>query len=174
MTREEKNEIVQDLTAVLGSKPNVYVTDGGGMTVAAVNNLRRECFKAGIEMRVVKNTLLRKAMEATGRDYSGVYPAMKMQSNVFFVGEEVTAPAKLIQKFRGAKGKLPVLKGAFIDEAIFLGDEELGSLATLKGKNELLGELIGLLQSPMQQVMGALQSGGNTIAGVLKTLEERG
>lgn len=173
MTRDEKIEVVKDLTAILAEKPNVYVADGGGMSVAKVNDLRRECFKAGIEMRVVKNTLLRKAMEATGRDYSAVFPAMKQQSNVFFVGENATAPAKLIQKFRGPKGLKPELKGAYIDEAVFLGDNQLETLATLKGKNELLGELIGLLQSPMQQVMGALQSGGNTIAGVLKTLEER-
>lgn len=173
MTREEKFEVVKDLSAVLAAKPNVYVTNGVGMSVAAVNDLRRECFKAGIEMRVVKNTLLRKAMEATGRDYSGVYPAMKEQSSVFFVAEDVTAPAKLIQKFRGAKGTKPELKGAFIFESAFLGESELANLTTLKGKNELLGELIGLLQSPMSQVMGALQSGGTTIAGVLKTLEER-
>jgi len=158
----------------LSEKPNVYVTNGGGMTVSEVNNLRRECFKAGIEMRVVKNTLLRKAMEATGRDYSAVFPAMKQQSNVFFVGENVTAPAKLIQKFRGPKGAKPELKGAYVDEAVFIGDNQLEALATLKGKAELLGELIGLLQSPMQQLVGALQSGGTTIAGVLKTLEERG
>lgn len=174
MTREEKFEIVKELTDVLNAKPNVYLTNGGGLSVAKVNDLRRQCFKAGIEMRVVKNTLLRKAMEASGRDYSALFPAMKEQSNVFFVGENVTEPAKLIQKFRGPKGEKPQLKGAYIDEAVFLGDKQLETLATLKGKNELLGELIGLLQSPMQQVLGALQSGGNTIAGVLKTLEERG
>jgi large subunit ribosomal protein L10 len=173
MTKEEKFEIVKELTDVLNAKPNVYVTNGGGLSVAKINDLRRQCFKAGIEMRVVKNTLLRKAMEGTGRDYSALFPSMKEQSNVFFVAEDVTAPAKLIQKFRGTKGEKPAIKGAYIDEAVFLGDNQLETLATLKGKNELLGEVLGMLMSPMQNVMGALQSGGNTIAGVLKTLEER-
>jgi large subunit ribosomal protein L10 len=173
MTREEKNAIINDLVAQLKATPNVYVTDAGGMTVAQVNDLRRASFKAGIELRVVKNTLLRKAMEASGRDYSGVFPELKNQSSVFFVGENYKVPAKLIKDYR-KKGDRPSLKVAFVDEAVFIGDDQLDVLQNLKGKNELIGEVIGLLQSPIQKVLGQLGSGGTTIAGVLKTLEERG
>jgi large subunit ribosomal protein L10 len=172
MTREEKNAVVKDLTAQLKVTPNVYVTDAGGLTVAQVNTLRSLCFKQGIEMRVVKNTLLRKAMEATGRDYSGVFPELKNQSSVFFVAENYKAPAKLIKDFR-KKGAKPALKVAFVEEAVFVGDSQLETLETLKGKNELIGEVIGLLQSPITMVMGQLTSGANTLGGLLKALEER-
>lgn len=172
MTREEKNAIVQDLVSQLKVAPNVYVTDAGGLTVAQVNDLRRMSFKAGIELRVVKNTLLRKAMEATGKDYSGVFPELHRQSSVFFVGENYKVPAKLIKDFR-KKGDKPALKVAYVDEAVFVGDDQLDVLQSLKGKNELIGEVIGLLQSPIQTLLGQLSSGGTTIAGVLKTLEER-
>jgi large subunit ribosomal protein L10 len=173
MTREEKDAVVKDLTEQLNITPNVYVTDAGGLTVAQVNTLRSLCFKAGIEMRVVKNTLLRKAMEATGKDYSGVFPELKQQSSVFFVSENFKAPAKLIKDFR-KKGAKPALKVAYIDEAVFVGDGELEALENLKGKNELIGEVIGLLQSPITMVMGQLTSGSNTLGGLLKALEERG
>lgn len=172
MTREEKNAVVKDLTAQLKVTPNVYVTDAGGMTVAQVNTLRSMCFKAGIEMRVVKNTLLRKAMEATGKDYSGVFPELKNQSSVFFVSDNYKAPAKLIKDFR-KKGAKPSLKVAYVEEAVFVGDGELETLQSLKGKNELIGEVIGLLQSPFTILMGQLSSGANTLGGLLKTLEER-
>jgi large subunit ribosomal protein L10 len=172
MTREEKNAVVKDLATQLQATPNVYVTDAGGLTVSQVNTLRSMCFKAGIEMRVVKNTLLRKAMEASGRDYSGVFPELKLQSSVFFVAENYKAPAKLIKDFR-KKGSKPALKVAFVEDAVFVGDAQLDALETLKGKNELIGEVLGLLQSPMTILMGQLTSGGNTLAGLLKTLEER-
>jgi large subunit ribosomal protein L10 len=172
MTREEKNTIVQELVAQLKAAPNVYVTDAGGLTVAQVNELRRMSFKAGIAMRVVKNTLLRKAMEASGIDYSGTFSELKNQSSVFFAGDNYKAPAKLIKDFR-KKGDKPSLKVAFVEESVFIGDEQLTTLESLKGKFELIGEVIGLLQSPIQKVLGQLSSGGTTIAGVLKTLEER-
>jgi large subunit ribosomal protein L10 len=172
MTREEKNAEVLDLTAQLKATPNVYVTDAGGLSVAQVNTLRAMCFKAGIEMRVVKNTLLRKAMEATGKDYSGVFPELKNQSSVFFVAENYKAPAKLIKDFR-KKGDKPALKVAFVEEAVFVGDSQLETLESLKGKNELIGEVLGLLQSPLMTLMGQLNSGANTLGGLLKTLEER-
>ena len=172
MTREEKNKLVEELTAQLNDKPNVYVTDAGGLSVAKVNALRAMCFKAGVEMRVVKNTLLQKAMEATGRDYSGVFPELKQQSSVFFAGENFKDPAKIIKDFR-KKGDKPSLKVAYIDEAVFIGDSQLVVLEELKGKTELIGEIITALQSPMYTVMGQLSSGGNTIAGLVKTLSER-
>jgi large subunit ribosomal protein L10 len=173
MTKEEKVAVVEDLTRQLNETPNVYVTEAGGLTVAQVSALRALCFKAGVPMRVVKNTLLRKAMEATGRDYSGVFPELKNQSSVFFVGENFKVPAKLIKDFR-KKGDKPALKVAFIDEAVFIGDSQLDVLENLKGKNELIGEVLSALLSPINTVLGQLGSGGTTIAGVLKTLEERG
>lgn len=173
MTRDEKKAIVDDLVKQLQATPNVYVTDAGGLTVAQVNDLRRMSFKAGIELRVVKNTLLRKAMEASGRDYSGTFGELKNMSSVFFVAENYKAPAKLIKDFR-KKGEKPALKVAFVEEAVFVGDSQLEVLENLKGKNELIGEVLGMLMSPIQTVLGQLSSGGTTIAGVLKTLEERG
>ena len=127
MTREEKNATVKDLAAQLQATPNVYVTDAGGLTVAQVNTLRSMCFKQGIAMRVVKNTLLRKAMEASGRDYSGVFPELKNQSSVFFVADNYKAPAKLIKDFR-KKGTKPSLKVAFVEESVFVGDSQLETL----------------------------------------------
>jgi large subunit ribosomal protein L10 len=172
MTREEKNAVVLDLVEQLKSTPNVYVTETGGLTVAQINTLRAMCFKAGVKVRVVKNTLLRKAMEATGRNYSEVFPELKYHSAVFFVGENFKVPAKLIKDFR-KKGAKPELKVAYVDEAVFIGDAQLETLESLKGKNELIGEVIGLLQSPLITVMGQLNSAPNTLGGLLKTLEER-
>lgn len=174
MTKEEKYALVQELTDVLNDKPNVYITETGGMTVQQSNNLRRTCFEAGVEIRVVKNTLLRKAMEATGRDYSGIFPSMKEQSSVFFVNEDLNLPAKLISKFRSKSATdKPQLKAAFIDEAVFVGDSNLKMLESLKSKNELVADLVALLQAPMMTLVGQLNSGANTLTGVLKTLEER-
>lgn len=174
MTKEEKYALVEELTAVLNEKPNVYITETGGLTVGQANDLRRMSFEAGIEVRVVKNTLLRKAMEATGRDYSGVFPSLKEQSSVFFVSEAINAPAKLIKGFRDkANSEKPVLKAAYVDEAVFTGDENLKTLETLKSKNELIADIVALLQGPVQKVLGQLGSGGSTIHGLLKTLEER-
>lgn len=174
MTKQEKHTLVNELTERLKSKPNIYLADTGGMTVAQVNNLRRLCFSKGIEIKVVKNTLLRKAMEGTGTDYSEVYPAMKMQSAVLFAeGDALNAPAKLLKEFR--KGaETPTLKGAFVAESAFIGDSNLDALASLKSKNELIADIIAALQSPAKNVIGALQSGGGKLAGILKTLEDRG
>lgn len=174
MTKEEKYAEVKELTAKLASTPNVYITNAGGLSVAQVSELRGLCHKAGIEMRVVKNTLLRKAMEASELNYEEVFPALKEQSSVFFVGEDVNAPAKLLTNFR-KKGKLekPSLKAAFIDESVFFGDDALAQLEKLKSKNELIGEIIGLLQSPAKNVISALKSPAGKLAGILQTLEER-
>lgn len=172
MTKQEKEIILKEVTEKLNQCPNVYLVDTGGMTVDAVNKLRAQCFKEKIEVRVVKNTLLRKAMEATGRDYSEVFPALKQQTAVFFVAENINAPAKVIKAFR-KKDTKPALKGAMVNEAAFLGDNQLDVLIAIKSKDEMIGEIISMLQAPMQNVISALQSGGGTIAGVLKTLEEK-
>ncbi|MEM0999809.1 MAG: 50S ribosomal protein L10 [Bacteroidota bacterium] len=173
MTREEKVEVVKDLTELLSRKPNVYLTDAGGLTVAQMNELRELCFKAEVELRVVKNTLLKKAMEASEPDYTEVYPSLKQQTSVFFVAEKIKEPAKILKKFRGKKEEKPALKAAYIDGSTYVGDQSLAALEELKSKDEMIADVIALLQAPMMKVLGQLNSGGNTITGVLKTLEER-
>ena len=172
MTKEEKIKEVAEITEKLKEFPNFIVANSGGMSVAQVNNLRRLCFESGVEMRVVKNTLFRKALENSAGNYEEVYPHLKTQSSVFFTNENTNAPAKVIKKFRKGTDK-PMMKVAYIEDSVFVGDGQLAVLEALKSKNELIGEVIGLLQSPFQNLMGALQSGGNTVAGLVKTLSER-
>ena len=172
MTREEKIEFVNDLTEKFRQKPNFLVIDTGGLSVQKINALRRKCFEANVEIKVVKNTLIEKALSNQDRDYSSVYPFLKQNSTVIFANETVNASAKLIQEFRGKEDK-PTLKVAYAEESLFVGDTQLDVLAKLKSREDLIGEVIGLLQSPMQNLLGALQSGGTTIMGVLKTLEEK-
>ncbi|MCH8553603.1 MAG: 50S ribosomal protein L10 [Schleiferiaceae bacterium] len=171
MTREEKNNIIEELTAVLEDSSTVYVTDISGLDADATSRLRRLCFNSGIQLSVVKNTLLKQAMERSSRNFDGLYPILKGSSSIM-IAEAGNAPAKMIKEFR-KKSNRPLIKGAYIDEAFFIGDEQLDALATLKSKNELIGDVIALLQSPAKNVISALKSSGNTIAGLLKTLEER-
>jgi large subunit ribosomal protein L10 len=171
MTKEEKNIIIEELTAVLEDSSTLYVTDISGLDAENTSKLRRLCFNSGIKLAVVKNTLLKQAMERSSRNFDGLYPVLKGSSSIM-IAEAGNAPAKLIKEFR-KKSKRPLVKGAYIDEAFFIGDEQLDALATLKSKNELIGDVIALLQSPAKNVISALKSSGNTIAGLLKTLEER-
>ncbi|MCC7453361.1 MAG: 50S ribosomal protein L10, partial [Crocinitomix sp.] len=171
--REEKSKYIEDLAAKLSESGVFYLTDTAGLTVDVVNQLREKCFKSSIELRVVKNTLLKKAMERIeGTDYSELYGVLSGPTAIMF-SEVGNAPAKLIKDFR-KKNEKPLLKGAFVDHSIFTGDASLDSLVALKSKNELIGEIIGLLQSPAKNVISGLQSGGNTLAGILKTLSEKG
>lgn len=172
MTREEKHAVVQGLEATLSETPNIYIADSGGLTVAEVSDLRRLCFEAGIKVQVVKNTLLKKALEKASGNYEDVYVALKEQTTVFFVNENVNGPAKILKKFR-EKNEKPILKAAYVGEAVFIGDDQIKTLSELKSKNELIGDIIMLLQSPAKNVLGALQSGGQTLAGIVKTLQER-
>lgn len=172
MTRDEKSEVVLALKEQIEANGNFYITDTSSLTVAQVNNIRRKCFEAGIKMQVAKNKLIQKAMEAVGGDFEPLNDALKGSSTLLF-SEVANAPAKLIKALRKTSEK-PVLKGAYIDSAIFVGDNQLDALVSLKSKNELIGDVIGLLQSPAKNVISALQSGGNTIAGLVKTLQERG
>ena len=173
MTREEKAKYIDNLAAELQASSIVYLTDTADLTVESVNTLRRRCFQANIKMRVVKNALLQKAMEKVeGRDYSGLSGVLKGSTSIMF-SEVANAPAKLIQDFR-KKSEKPLLKGAYIDEAIFVGDNQLVVLEALKSKEELVGEIIGLLQSPAKNVLSGLTGAGSKIAGILKTLENRG
>ena len=172
MTREEKNKQIEDLMTILGATNNLYIADTSGLNAEQTSDLRRACFKADIEMTVVKNALLKKAMERSPKKFDDIYEALKGNSSIM-ISVVGNAPAKLIKDFR-KKGNKPLLKAAYIDEAIFLGDNQLDTLVNLKSKNELIGEIILLLESPMKNVISALQGGGGqTIAGLLKTLEER-
>jgi len=171
MTKEEKSRVIEDLTAQLAGTNVVYVTDISGLNAENTSNLRRACFKAGIKLEVVKNTLLEKAMEGAENNY-GELPSILKGSTSIMIAENGNAPAKIIKEFRKKSDK-PVLKGAYIFEAVFIGDNQLDALVALKSKDEVIGEIIGLLQSPAKNVISALKSGGNTIAGLVKTLSEK-
>jgi large subunit ribosomal protein L10 len=172
-TRTEKDQAIQSLIEDIKGTNVLYLADTSGMNAESTSNLRRACNKAGIRMKVVKNTLLRKAMESVeGRDYSGLIPTLTGQTSLL-IADKGNAPAKLIKDFR-KKNPIPALKSAWIDDAVFVGDDQLVMLTNLKGKEELIGEIISLLQSPIKNVISGLQgSGGQKIAGLLKTLEER-
>ena len=173
MTRTEKEATVELLKEKFSNTEHFYITNASTLTVEQINKLRSMLFEKGIEMRVVKNTLARKALEALPeeKNYAEVFDALKGPTALMFT-TVANAPAKVIKEFRG-KEDYPILKAAYIDSAVFKGDDQLSTLSDLKSKEELLGELIGLLQSPIKNVMGALQSGSNTIMSLLKTLEER-
>jgi large subunit ribosomal protein L10 len=155
------------------SKANIfYLADTADLTVETINLFRRRCFQQGIELRVVKNTLLAKAMQQVeGRNYDNLASVLSGPTSIMF-SEVGNAPAKLIKDFRKKNDK-PLLKGAYIEEAIFIGDSQLDTLEAIKSKEELVGDIIGLLQSPAKNIISGLKGGGSKIAGILKTLEER-
>jgi large subunit ribosomal protein L10 len=171
MTREEKSQVIEDLTAQLTENSIIYVADISGLNAEATSNLRRACFKAGVQLAVVKNTLLTKAMENSEKEFGELPTILKGNSSIL-LSETGNAPAKIIKEFRKKSDK-PVLKGAYIEEAVYLGDDQLENLVNIKSKEELLGDIIGLLQSPAKNVISALQSGGQTLSGIVKTLSER-
>ena len=171
MTREEKSQVIQDLTAVLAGTNTLYLADISGLNAQSTSNLRRACFKAGVQLSVVKNTLLAKAMEASDKDF-GSLPSVLKGNTSMMIAEASNAPAKLIKDFR-KKSKKPLLKGAFAEESVYIGDEQLEALIDIKSREELIGEIIGLLQSPAKNVISALQSGGQKLSGILKTLSEK-
>lgn len=156
MTREEKSVAIQDLTAVLADTKVIYVADISGLNADTTSNLRRACFKADIKLEVVKNTLLAKAMESSENEY-GELPTILKGNSAILISETANAPAKIIKEFR-KKSEKPILKGAYINEEIYIGDNQLDSLASLKSKEEVIGEIIGLLQSPAQRVISALKN----------------
>ena len=171
MTREEKSLVIEELTAELANNANIYLTDISGLNAGTTSNLRRAAFKANVQMSVVKNTLLAKAMEASDREFGDLASVLKGNTSVMY-SETGNAPAKLIKTFRKKSDK-PLLKGAFIEEAVYIGDEQLDMLVDIKSKEELLGEIIGLLQSPAKNVISALKSSGGKLAGIIKTLSEK-
>lgn len=177
MTRDEKKEILDEISEKLSQTPYFYITDASGMSVAEMNNFRRKCFENGIEYKVVKNTLIRKALEQLNADYTPFdKTVLKGFSGIMLSPETGNLPAKILKDFRKGKPadkQRPILKGASIDSALFIGDNQLDTLVALKSKNELIGEIVGLLQSPAKNVVSALQSGGAKLAGILKTLSEK-
>lgn len=173
MTREEKAKYIDDLTAELANAGIFYLADTSSLSVDVINNLRRKCFQSNVTLKVVKNTLLEKAFEKVeGIDYGLLSTVLSGPTSIMF-SEVGNVPAKIIQEFRKKSDK-PVLKGAFIEEAVFVGDNNLETLANIKSKDQLIGDIVGLLQSPAKNVISALKGQGGKIAGILKTLEERG
>ncbi|WKK65293.1 50S ribosomal protein L10 [Lutimonas zeaxanthinifaciens] len=171
MTREEKSQVIQDLTGKLADNPVIYLADISGLNASDTSDLRRACFKANVKLAVVKNTLLSKAMETSDKDF-GELPEVLKGNTSLMLAETGNAPAKVIKAFRKGKDK-PILKGAYVEEAVYVGDDQLDNLVNIKSKEELIGDIIGLLQSPAKNVISALQSGGGKIHGILQTLSEK-
>lgn len=177
MTRAEKESIVDELYQKLSNTTNFYITDPQGLNVERVNNFRGLCFKKGVEYKVYKNTLIKKALEKLDTDYTSFDESvLKGFSGVLFSNKSSNQPAKIIKEFRKSSKSedlLPLLKGASIDSDLFIGEENLTALSKLKSKVELIGEVISILQSPAKNVVSALQSGPHNLAGLIKTLSER-
>lgn len=171
MTREEKSRVIEDLTAQLTENSTIYLADISGLDAGNTTNLRRACFKANVKLAVVKNTLLAKAMEGSDKDFGDLSDVLKGNTSIMF-SETGNAPAKVIKEFR-KKSERPVLKGAYVEEAVYIGDDQLDNLVNIKSKEEVIGDIIGLLQSPAKNVVSALKSGGGKLAGILKTLSEK-
>lgn len=170
MTREEKSKVIKRLTAELAENTNIYMTDASGLNAVETSKLRRACFKANIKLSVVKNTLLSKAMESSDKDFGSLNEVL-VGNTALMYSEVGNSPAKLIKQFR-KKSERPLLKGASIEDSVYVGDDQVEFLANIKSREELIGEVITILQSPAKNVISALQSSGSTISGVLKTLSE--
>jgi large subunit ribosomal protein L10 len=171
MRKEDKKQLIDSLTQQLTDNNNFYLTDVSELNAEASSNLRRLCFKHGIKMQVVKNTLLKKAMENVDKDYQELYETLKGNTSIMFA-EAGNVPAKMIKEFR-KKSDRPILKGAYIEEMTYLGDDQLDFLISIKSKDELVADVIALLQSPAKNVVSALQSGGSKLSGILKTLSDK-
>ena len=170
MKKEVKDTIIVELGKKLQEFPHFYLVDVSGLNAEATSNLRRECFKSEIKMVVVKNKLLHKAFEASEIDFEPMYGSLKGSTAVLFT-QTANVPAKLLKKY--ADAGIPALKAAYAEECIYVGADKLAELVAIKSKNEVIADVIALLQSPAKNVISALQSGANTIHGVLKTLGER-
>jgi large subunit ribosomal protein L10 len=176
MNREEKTQIIEELVERFNNNNFFYITDASGLTVAEVNDFRKMCFQKGIEYKVFKNTLIKKALAQVETDYSDFEEnnVLKGFSGILFSTENGNLPAKVITEYRKKhKGEVPILKGASIDRELYIGNDQLKALSKLKSKNELIGEVISLLQSPAKNVISALQSGEHQLAGIVKTLSEK-
>jgi large subunit ribosomal protein L10 len=172
MTKAQKNQLIDDLAASLTANDVIYLADTSELDAEATSNLRRTCFKHNIKLNVVKNTLLKKAFEKVeGKDFSELNEVLAGPT-ALMLSDTGNAPAKLIKEFRKKHAK-PLLKAAYVEEMCFIGDDQLTTLSEIKSREELIGEVIGLLQSPIKNVVGALKSGGHTVSGLVKALSER-
>ena len=171
MRKEDKQVLIDSMLSELQACPNFYLTDISDLNAEKTSQLRRQCFNSGVKMIVVKNALFHKAMQKMDKDYESLYDVLKGSTAVMFC-ETGNAPAKLIKNFRKTSDR-PILKGAYIEECCYIGDEMLDALCNIKSKNDLIADVIALLQSPMKNVISALQSGGQKLSGVLETLSER-
>ncbi|MCQ2351618.1 MAG: 50S ribosomal protein L10 [Paludibacteraceae bacterium] len=172
MKKEDKAALISTLKETISSYSHFYITDASGLNAEQTFKLRQNCFKSDIKLMVVKNTLFQKALEELECDYSSLFDTLKGSTAIMFCNNG-NAPARLIKDMKKTLNDKPELKAAYVQECFYIGANQLDTLIALKSKEELLGEIIGMLQSPMQNVLSALQSGGNTIHGVLKTLGER-
>jgi len=171
MTREEKSVAVNEILEVLKSNQNIYLADISGLNALETSNLRRMCFKAGVKLSVVKNTLLEKAMDGSEKDFGELKKTLNGNTSVM-IAEVSSAPAKVIKNFR-KKSERPILKGAMIEEDIYIGDDQLETLFAIKSREELVGDIIMLLQSPAKNLVSALSSGGGRLSGILQTLSNK-
>ena len=171
MNRDEKNRIIDNLTDSISQAKHFYLADISDLNAETTSKLRRACFERNITLVVVKNTLLQKALEKFEGKFEGLYDVLKDSTSIMF-SEKNNIPAKLIKEFRKT-GLKPVLKAAFVEESIYIGDDQLDALSGIKSKEELIGDLVFLLQSPARNVLSALQSGGSKLAGIVKTLSEK-
>ena len=171
MKREDKSVLIDSLTEQIIAASHFYLTDISDLNAQDTSALRRECFKKNIKMQVVKNTLLKKALEKSGREAQELFPALAFNTSIMFT-EVGNSPAKLIKEFRKTHKK-PVFKAAFVEEACYVGEDQLENLINIKSREELIGDIILLLQSPIKNVVSSLQSGGQTLTGVLKTLSNK-
>ena len=171
MTREEKINMINSIKSELDSSSNIYLTDCSGLNADSTSKLRRACFKSNIKMSVVKNTLLEKAMDDSEKDFGELKDTLKGNTSVM-IAEVSSAPAKVIKNFR-KKSERPILKGAMIEEDIYIGDDQLEILFSIKSKEELIGDIIMLLQSPAKNVVSALTSSGGRLSGIIQTLSNK-
>lgn len=172
MNKKEKNEMIAVLDGMLNDNTNFYLADISGMTAGQNSALRRLCFKRNVSLQVVKNTLLKKAFEKNNSDFSELYSVLVGNTSIM-QADQASTPAKVIKEFRSKQSEKPILKAAFLEDSLYIGDENLSSLADLKSKDELIGDIITLLQSPAKNVISSLQSGGNKLAGIIQTLSNK-
>lgn len=173
MKKEDKSAIIENLKSIIGQYSHFYLADIGGLNAVQTSELRKTCFKQEVKLLVVKNTLLKQALENLDTDFSEIYASLKGETSLM-LSNTGNVPAKLIKEFsKNNKKKKPLLKAAYVEESFYIGENQLEALVSIKSKTELLGEVIGMLYSPISDVMSSLQSGANTIHGVLDTLAER-
>ncbi len=171
MTREAKVQLVDDLTTLINENPNIYLTNISGLDAQMTSDLRRNCFKSNISLIVVKNTLFKRAMDNSDKKFEDIYEVLKGNTSVMF-SESSKAPAQIIKEFRKKTDK-PILKAAYVEESVYMGDDQLDILVNIKSKEEVIADIIGLLQLPVKNVLSALQSGKNKLSGIVTALSDK-